>query len=170
MGEGQGGGRWRGQLGLCDTLNCPPIEPGWRNWQTQRTQNPPTLAVMGVRPPLPAPALNNPQISNLQTGKSFVPKLCLDCAQTVPNFPSPASGQCGFRSDFGLSGCSFSRTLFAHNLRTATRNSQSRELGSTDAGSVIHRRAPNHLMHALVMYSRRGCHLCDVAKETLTHA
>ncbi len=29
--------------------------PGWRNWQTQRTQNPPTLAVMGVRPPLPAP-------------------------------------------------------------------------------------------------------------------
>jgi hypothetical protein len=29
--------------------------PGWRNWQTQRTQNPPALAVMGVRPPLPAP-------------------------------------------------------------------------------------------------------------------
>ncbi len=31
------------------------LKPGWRNWQTQRTQNPPTLAVMGVRPPLPAP-------------------------------------------------------------------------------------------------------------------
>jgi hypothetical protein len=31
------------------------VGPGWRNWQTQRTQNPPTLAVMGVRPPLPAP-------------------------------------------------------------------------------------------------------------------
>ena len=35
------------------TLNA--LMPGWRNWQTQRTQNPPTLAVMGVRPPLPAP-------------------------------------------------------------------------------------------------------------------
>jgi uncharacterized protein DUF72 len=27
-------------------------------WQTQRTQNPPALAVMGVRPPLPAPKAN----------------------------------------------------------------------------------------------------------------
>jgi glutaredoxin len=25
-------------------------------------------------------------------------------------------------------------------------------------------------MHEVVVYSRRGCHLCDVVKETLTHA
>ena len=31
-------------------------EPGWRNWQTQRTQNPPVLGTLGVRLPLPAPA------------------------------------------------------------------------------------------------------------------
>ncbi len=31
--------------------------PGWRNWQTQRTQNPPVLGTLGVRFPLPAPAL-----------------------------------------------------------------------------------------------------------------
>jgi hypothetical protein len=24
---------------LCDTDCCLPLEPGWRNWQTQRTQN-----------------------------------------------------------------------------------------------------------------------------------
>ena len=29
--------------------------PGWRNWQTQRTQNPPVLGTLGVRLPLPAP-------------------------------------------------------------------------------------------------------------------
>jgi glutamyl/glutaminyl-tRNA synthetase len=31
------------------------LKPGWRNWQTQRTQNPPGLAPLGVRFPLPAP-------------------------------------------------------------------------------------------------------------------
>ena len=25
-------------------------------------------------------------------------------------------------------------------------------------------------MHEVVLYSRSGCHLCDVVKETLTHA
>src|SRR5262249_35520078 len=30
-------------------------QPGWRNWQTQRTQNPPVLGTLGVRLPLPAP-------------------------------------------------------------------------------------------------------------------
>jgi len=25
-------------------------------------------------------------------------------------------------------------------------------------------------MHEVVLYSRRGCHLCDVVKQTLTHA
>ena len=34
-----------------------PDKPGWRNWQTQRTQNPPVLSTLGVRFPLPAPAL-----------------------------------------------------------------------------------------------------------------
>src|SRR5262249_11484606 len=29
--------------------------PGWRNWQTQRTQNPPVLGTLGVQLPLPAP-------------------------------------------------------------------------------------------------------------------
>ena len=29
--------------------------PGWRNWQTQRTQNPPVLSTLGVQLPLPAP-------------------------------------------------------------------------------------------------------------------
>ena len=33
--------------------------PGWRNWQTQRTQNPPVLSTLGVRLPLPAPARIN---------------------------------------------------------------------------------------------------------------
>ncbi len=31
--------------------------PGWRNWQTQRTQNPPVLGTLGVRLPLPAPLI-----------------------------------------------------------------------------------------------------------------
>ena len=31
------------------------LKPGWRNWQTQRTQNPPVLSTLGVRLPLPAP-------------------------------------------------------------------------------------------------------------------
>jgi hypothetical protein len=30
-------------------------KPGWRNWQTQRTQNPPVLSTVGVQLPLPAP-------------------------------------------------------------------------------------------------------------------
>jgi glutaredoxin len=29
-------------------------------------------------------------------------------------------------------------------------------------------RAYNRLMHEVVVYSRKGCHLCDVVKETLT--
>src|SRR5713226_7821688 len=31
------------------------VRPGWRNWQTQRTQNPPVLSTLGVQLPLPAP-------------------------------------------------------------------------------------------------------------------
>ena len=30
--------------------------PGWRNWQTQRTQNPPVLGTLQVRFLFPAPA------------------------------------------------------------------------------------------------------------------
>jgi hypothetical protein len=37
-------------------LACPFALPGWRNWQTQRTQNPSPQGVW-VRPPLRAPAL-----------------------------------------------------------------------------------------------------------------
>ena len=44
-------------------------KPGWRNWQTQQTQNLPTLVVMGVRPPLPAPL----KIFNINYLQYFVP-------------------------------------------------------------------------------------------------
>ena len=44
---------------LCDTsavqAAAGPFKPGWRNWQTQRTQNPPVLSTLGVQLPLPAP-------------------------------------------------------------------------------------------------------------------
>ena len=40
-----------------ELVEFPPLEPGWRNWQTQRTQNPPVLSTLGVQLPLPAPAL-----------------------------------------------------------------------------------------------------------------
>jgi hypothetical protein len=47
--------QWRIRLRLCDTFGSSRNpKPGWRNWQTQQTQNLPTLVVMGVRPPLPA--------------------------------------------------------------------------------------------------------------------
>jgi hypothetical protein len=69
---------------LCDTFHGHQPEPGWRNWQTQRTQNPPTLAVMGVRPPLPAPYLKYLQISGLVNAQNLCAQ---DCAQTVPRFP-----------------------------------------------------------------------------------
>src|SRR5579864_878318 len=39
-----------------ELVKFPPLEPGWRNWQTQRTQNPPVLSTLGVQLPLPAPA------------------------------------------------------------------------------------------------------------------
>ena len=42
--------------------------PGWRNWQTQRTQNPPVLGTLGVRFPLPAPRF--PQRPEKPTGDS----------------------------------------------------------------------------------------------------
>jgi hypothetical protein len=32
--------------------------PGWRNWQTQRTQNPPVLGTLQVRFLFPAPRLS----------------------------------------------------------------------------------------------------------------
>jgi hypothetical protein len=35
------------------------VEPGWRNWQTQRTQNPPVLSTWGAA--LPTPAQTNEQ-------------------------------------------------------------------------------------------------------------
>src|SRR5437773_5477036 len=44
--------------GPCANLLFSPT-PGWRNWQTQRTQNPPVLSTLGVQLPLPAPSLNN---------------------------------------------------------------------------------------------------------------
>jgi len=50
----------------------------------KQTQNPPTLAVMGVRPP-PAPALKHHKISNLQNRQNvcakYVPKTCQICAK-----------------------------------------------------------------------------------------
>ena len=49
-----------------------------------RTQNPPTLAVMGVRPPLPAPELNQHKINSLQNAEIVCAQIC---AHNVPNFP-----------------------------------------------------------------------------------
>ena len=48
--------------------------PGWRNWQTQRTQNPPVLSTLGVQLPLPAPDLKRSGIkrSCLLATSSFV--------------------------------------------------------------------------------------------------
>lgn len=31
-------------------------------------------------------------------------------------------------------------------------------------------RVYNHPMHEVIVYSRKGCHLCDVVKETLVQA
>jgi hypothetical protein len=66
-------------------FDLPTFWPGWRNWQTQRTQNPPTLAVMGVRPPLPAPALSVFRINWLTNFEivcaQIVPKSCPDFTQ-----------------------------------------------------------------------------------------
>jgi hypothetical protein len=41
---------------LSRRARAAPRKPGWRNWQTQRTQNPPVLSTLGVRFPLPAPS------------------------------------------------------------------------------------------------------------------
>src|ERR1700731_4530836 len=35
----------------CLSFFCAPEEPGWRNWQTQRTQNPPTFGSWGFDSP-----------------------------------------------------------------------------------------------------------------------
>lgn len=32
---------------------------------------------------------------------------------------------------------------------------------------IVRRAGYNHRMHEVVVYSREGCHLCDVVKETL---
>ena len=58
---------WRIRQRLCDTLGADLLpRPGWRNWQTQQTQNLPALVVMGVRPPLPAPIYKSFSINILQ--------------------------------------------------------------------------------------------------------
>src|ERR1700739_1594063 len=44
------------QVNLIESTIYTPA-PGWRNWQTQRTQNPPDHKSVGVQLPLPAPAL-----------------------------------------------------------------------------------------------------------------
>ena len=43
---------WQIAVSLCDTLGAPlHARPGWRNWQTQRTQNPPSFGSWGFDPP-----------------------------------------------------------------------------------------------------------------------
>ena len=51
---------WKQSIRL--TIALPP-KPGWRNWQTQRTQNPPVLGTLGVQLPLPAPASHRRSIN-----------------------------------------------------------------------------------------------------------
>jgi hypothetical protein len=60
--------------------------------RTWRTQNPPTLAVMGVRPPLPAPLLSIHGINSLAIAAIFPAIFCAQSVPTLcPNFPPPAS-------------------------------------------------------------------------------
>ena len=40
-----------GKVGVRVKLTARPNEPGWRNWQTQRTQNPPRATSWGFDPP-----------------------------------------------------------------------------------------------------------------------
>jgi hypothetical protein len=42
-------------------IPCLLIQPGWRNWQTQRTQNPSPSKGVWVRPPLRAPSFARTQ-------------------------------------------------------------------------------------------------------------
>ena len=53
------------------TIYAP--KPGWRNWQTQRTQNPPVLGTLGVRLPLPAPVLLSARNIRCHTGRRDAP-------------------------------------------------------------------------------------------------
>jgi hypothetical protein len=60
--------------------------PGWRNWQTQRTQNPPVLSTLGVRLPLPAPAKNpeNKRLAGLALSMDGISSA--DAADFSPTF------------------------------------------------------------------------------------
>ena len=52
--------RWRMGQRLCDTFyGYSHPEPGWWNWQTQRTQNPPTARSWGFDPPSRHHKINN---------------------------------------------------------------------------------------------------------------
>jgi hypothetical protein len=52
-------------------LSTTYCSPGWRNWQTQRTQNPPVLSTMGVQLPLPAPPAKARCKNSLLLGSDF---------------------------------------------------------------------------------------------------
>ena len=47
------GSVWRRPDAVCDTTNLRNPKPGWRNWQTQRTQNPPRFTPRGGSTPPP---------------------------------------------------------------------------------------------------------------------
>src|SRR5271166_3190832 len=47
---------WRNQW-RCAILSLPSLRPGWRNWQTQRTQNPPRFTPRGGSTPPPGTSL-----------------------------------------------------------------------------------------------------------------
>jgi hypothetical protein len=61
--------------------------PGWRNWQTQRTQNPPVLGTLQVRFLFPAPALTSWFFNNLAHGRggALAPGFGGHCDQSVTN-------------------------------------------------------------------------------------
>jgi hypothetical protein len=60
---------------LCDTLRAPPSsKPGWRNWQTQRTQNPPIARSWGFDPPSRHHKIKQLQIASCRCRPRLCPK------------------------------------------------------------------------------------------------
>ena len=86
-------GCWRLALALCNTYRLlaartcpvryflgshPSHKPGWRNWQTQRTQNPPIARSWGFDPPSRHHKINHLQLRRFCSHL----RLCPNCAQS----------------------------------------------------------------------------------------
>ena len=146
------------QPGLCDTLRAGSPRPGWRNWQTQRTQNPPALAVMGVRPPSRHHTLNKTKISTCRLAYFTVPK---NVPRVCPSSPH--------RHQY-LRACSMVRNrlhpILWHNKTRLLRLRFSNDPcpNCIDANESSHQAQDRQVMGA----RSTECHLCDLVKKTLT--